>query len=163
MNAENRPLLMRANRMLGAALVEQNLVRIEDLETANGRLLEHLNGQDPRRMSVLGILTNDLQILQEEDLLAYIIENENLGLIDLSGYEIPEEIRKKTDLGECWATWSIPIDREDDVNIVATAHYLSPAVRTHWEKKLGGTVLWYATTLENIASHIESLAKKKPA
>ena len=34
MSKEQRPLLMRANRLLGASLVEHNLVKIEDLETA---------------------------------------------------------------------------------------------------------------------------------
>ena len=33
---------------------------------------------------------------------------------------------------------SVPFDREEDVYFVATAYYLSPAVRTYWEKQLGG-------------------------
>jgi hypothetical protein len=32
MAKELRPLLMRSNRLLGASLVERNLVKIEDLE-----------------------------------------------------------------------------------------------------------------------------------
>jgi len=40
MSPENRSLMMRANRLLGAGLVEHNLVKIEDLEKANERLLE---------------------------------------------------------------------------------------------------------------------------
>jgi hypothetical protein len=160
MSPEHRPLVMRANRMLAAALVELNLVRIEDLETANSKLLEYLGGSDTRRCSVLGILANDLQVLREEDVLTSIIENDGLGLVDLSGFEVPEEIRVKTDPGECWATWSVPIDREDDITLVATAYYLSPAVRTHWEKKFPGHVIWYATTLNNIADHLERFGKK---
>jgi len=35
MSKEHRPLMMRANRLLGASLVEHNLVKIEDLEMAN--------------------------------------------------------------------------------------------------------------------------------
>ena len=34
MSPENRSLLMRANRLLGAGLVEHNLVKMEDLEKA---------------------------------------------------------------------------------------------------------------------------------
>ena len=34
MSPENRSLMMRANRLLGAGLVEHNLVKIEDLEKA---------------------------------------------------------------------------------------------------------------------------------
>ena len=40
MQTEYRPLLMRANRLLGSALIEHNLVKFEDLEAANERLLE---------------------------------------------------------------------------------------------------------------------------
>ena len=39
-SAEYRPLLMRANRLLGSALIEHNLVKFEDLEAANERLLQ---------------------------------------------------------------------------------------------------------------------------
>ena len=38
--SEYRPLLMRSNRLLGSALIEHNLVKFEDLEAANERLLE---------------------------------------------------------------------------------------------------------------------------
>jgi hypothetical protein len=43
MSPENRALLMRANRLLGAALVENNLVKVEDLEKANEKLLRSLH------------------------------------------------------------------------------------------------------------------------
>ena len=55
MSPENRSLMMRANRLLGAGLVEHNLVKIEDLEKANERLLEIIAtqpappGHGPRR------------------------------------------------------------------------------------------------------------------
>jgi hypothetical protein len=48
MSKEHRPLLMRANRLLGAALVEHNLVKIEDLETANEKLIEVVASDQPR-------------------------------------------------------------------------------------------------------------------
>ncbi len=35
MSTEHRSLMMRTNRLLGAALVEHNLVKMEDLEKAN--------------------------------------------------------------------------------------------------------------------------------
>ena len=34
MNSEYRPIVMRANRLLGASLVDHNLVKLEDLENA---------------------------------------------------------------------------------------------------------------------------------
>jgi hypothetical protein len=159
---EYRPLLMRSNRLLGATLVEQNLVKIEDLEMANGRLLENLSGDNPRSCSVLGILLNDLQVLPEDEFLSYQIENAGIGLIDLGVYDVPMDIVKRTDPNECWATWSVPFDQEDDVHFIATAYYLSPAVRSHWEKKMKGTIQWYATSLENLAEYLEKIAKPTP-
>ena len=41
--------------------------------------------------------------------------------------------------------------------VVATAYYLSPAVRSYWGKQLGGNILWYATTLEIISDYLEKI------
>ena len=43
-------------------------------------------------------------------------------------------LRKDLDLGMCWATWTVPYDKEEEFWFIATAYYLSPAVRAHWEK-----------------------------
>jgi len=107
-------------------------------------------------------------VLREEDVLQHLIDTEALGLADLRQYEVPDEVKRATDLEVCWATWSAPFDREDDYHLVATAYYLSPAVRTFWEKRLGGPVLWFGTTLEAIADYLEKLegelaAAPKPA
>lgn len=40
---------MRSNRLLGSALIEHNLVKFEDLEAANERLLEIATTCDLRR------------------------------------------------------------------------------------------------------------------
>jgi hypothetical protein len=167
---EHRPLLMRANRLLGSALVEHNLVKFEDLEAANERVLELAGQGDFRQASVLGILVCEKKVLKEEDVLHAVLDEQSLGIVDLRHYEVPEEIRKDLDLGMCWATWSVPYDKEEGFWFVATAYYLSPAVRTHWEKKLGGTVIWHATTMDVVAEFLErqqaerdAAAKAKPA
>jgi hypothetical protein len=157
MAGEQRTLLMRANRMLGAALVEHNLVKLEDLEAANERLLELAATGQARQATVLGILVNEKKVLREEDVLLHVVDEQGVGLVDLRGYEVPEEVRKEVDTGECWATWSIPYDREEDFYFMATAYYLSPAVRTYWEKKLGGQIIWQATTMEIVAEFLERL------
>lgn len=154
---EHRSLLMRANRLLGAQLVEHNLVKLEDLEAANERLLEALASNDSRKSSTLGILAYEQKILREEDVLAHVVDSEGIGLIDLRCYEVLEDLRKTIDTGACWATWSVPFDKEEDVHFVATAYYLSPAVRAYWEKTLGGPILWYGTTLELVAEYLEKL------
>lgn len=155
LSPEHRSLLMRANRLLGASLVEANLVKIENLEAANERLLELISTGNYRKGSVLSILAYELQVVKEGDVLQYAVDEHGAGLVDLRSYDIPDDLRLTTDIGACWATWSVPFDREEDVYFVATAYYLSPAVRTYWEKQLGGPVVWYGTTLEMLADHFE--------
>jgi hypothetical protein len=158
MSKEHRPLLMRANRLLGASLVEHNLVKIEDLESANEKLIELVASEQPRQTTILGILAYDMKVVKEDDVLHHTVEADGVGLIDLREYEVPEELKKNLDVGACWATWSVPFDREEEFTFIATAYYLSPAVRTFWEKQMGGPVLWFGTTLEMIADYLEKQA-----
>jgi hypothetical protein len=163
MAKEHRPLMMRANRLLGAALVEHNLVKIDDLETANEKLIELAAGDLPRQSTILGILAYDMKVLNEDDVLHHLVETEGVGLVDLRSYDVPEDVKKIIDAGACWATWTVPFDREEEFWFVASAYYLSPAVRTHWEKQLDGPIIWFGTTLEVIAEHIEKLAPAEAA
>ncbi len=163
MASDYRSLLMRANRLLGAALVENNLVKIEDLEKANERLLEIIAANQIRQTTVLGVLAYEMKVLREDDVLHYAVENEGLGLIDLRHYDIAEDARKNLDIGACWATWTVPFDKEEDFHFVATAYYLSPAVRTFWEKQLEGPIIWYGTTLDVLADYMEKLEKESKA
>jgi hypothetical protein len=155
MQSEYRPLLMRANRLLGSALIEHNLVRFEDLEAANERLLEVAATGQVRQSSVLSILCYEQKVLKEDDVLHHVVDDHGVGVIDLRGYDVPEDLRKELDLDACWATWSVPFDREEDFHFVATAYYLSPAVRSYWEKRLGGHIIWQATTMEIIADFLD--------
>ena len=106
LSPEHRSLLMRANRLLGASLVEANLVKIENLEAANERLLELISTGNYRKGSVLSILAYELQVVKEGDVLQYAVDEQGAGLVDLRSYDIPEDLRATTDLGACWATWS---------------------------------------------------------
>src|SRR3954470_21060103 len=155
MQTEYRPLLMRANRLLGSALIEHNLVKFEDLEAANERLLEVAATGQVRQSSVLGILVYEKKVLREEDVLHHVVDDHGVGVVDLRGYEVPDEVKKDMDLDACWATWSVPFDKEEDFHFVATAYYLSPAARAHWEKKLGGQIIWQATTMDIIADFLD--------
>lgn len=148
---------MRANRLLGANLVEANLVKIEHLEQANEKLLEIVAREQPRQSTVLGILAYDMKVLREEDVLQHLVENEGIGLVDLRHYDVADEVKKTIDPATCWATWSVPFDREEDFHFMATAYYPSPAVRTHWEKQLQGPILWFGTTLGSIADYLDKL------
>ena len=108
-------------------------------------------------------LAYDLKVLREETVLQYMVDNEGVGLVDLRTYDVSEDIKKTLDTDVCWATWSIPFDREEDYRFIATAYYLSPAVRTYWEKQYGGPVLWFGTTLEIVADYLEKLEGVAPA
>ncbi len=99
-----------------------------------------------------------MKVLKEDDVLHHLVDVEGVGLVDLRDYDVPDELRKVVDLGACWATWTVPFDREEDFHFVATAYYLSPAVRTYWEKQLGGPIIWFGTTLDAIADYLEKLA-----
>ncbi len=157
MSKEYRPLLMRANRLLGAQLVEHNLLKIEDLNAANEKFIEAASGDQPRQATILGLLAYDMKVLKEDEVLHHLVETDGIGLVDLRDYEVPDETKKNLDLEACWATWSVPFDREEEFFFVATAYYLSPAVRSFWEKQLGGPILWFGTTLDVIAEHLEKL------
>jgi hypothetical protein len=155
---------MRANRLLGAALVDHNLVKIEDLEQANERLLEIIAAGKVREATLLGILAYELKVVREEDILEYLVSSEGIGLVDLRSYDLHEEMRKSFDTSLCWATWSLPFDKEENFIFIATAYYLSPAVRTFWEKQLGTTsIVWYGTSLEIIASTLERIEAERPS
>ncbi len=154
---------MRANRLLGAALVEANLIKIEDLEKANERLLEVLALEQPRQSTVLGILAYEMKVLREEDALQHIVENDGAGLVDLRDYDVSDDVKKIIEPGPCWATWSVPFDKEEDFHFVATAYYLSPPVRAFWEKQLDGPILWFGSTLEGIADYLEKMEAERAA
>lgn len=152
---EHRQLVMRANRLLGSSLVEHNLIKTEELEAASERLLDLVQQEDLRQTSLLNILLHERKALREEDVLHAAMEAQGLGLVDLRHYDVPEDIRKHLDLGMCWATWSVPYDKEEDFHLVATAYALSPAVRVHWEKHLQGPIIWAVTSMEIIAEFLD--------
>ena len=143
--------------------MELNLVKIQDMEQANEKLLEMVAQNQLRQSTILAILSFDLKVLREEDLLQHVVEVDGVGLVDLRDYDVPDESRKNLDMGACWATWSVPFDKEEDFFFVATAYYLSPAVRAFWEKQLGGAILWFGTTMEGIADYLERLQSERTA
>lgn len=157
MTPELRSLLMRSNRLLGAQLVENNLIRIDDLEAANEKLLELISAGTARQRTLLGILAYDLKAVREEDILLHQCETEGIGVVDLRHYEVNEDVKKRIDPTFSWATWTVPFDQEEDLTFVASAYYLSPAVRKYWEERFDGRVLWFGTTLETVADFLEQL------
>ena len=100
--ASIKPLIMRANRLLGATLVGQELVSIDDLDEANERLAELMGSQSQsHQVSLLSILVNEKQVLSEDQLLDILLEEHGLGLIDLSNIDFAPELRETLDLKVC--------------------------------------------------------------
>jgi hypothetical protein len=160
--AQCRQLVLRANRHLGAALVDADLVKIEGIEFANRRLLDLLVAGEPRACSVLAILAFEMKVLREEDALQLAIDEHGDGLIDLRRCEFHEGDRPPVDPAACWATWTLPFGREDGINLVATAYGLSASVRAFWAKQLAGPIIWYGTTVGSIADRLEMNAGAAP-
>lgn len=149
--------MMRANRALGSSLVDHNLITIEALDTANERFLELTADENNESASLLQVLVYEKQALTEEQLLSYQVEEMGLGMVDLSNYDQPYDLRKKLDEGACAATWTVPFDIEEGIHFVATAYYLSPAVRSSWERTLETPILWFVTSMENVGDFLRKL------
>jgi len=147
---------MRANRLLGASLVEKGLVSIDDLDEANDRLLELMSTDASCvQVNLLSILVGEKQAINENDLLEFLVEDHGLGLVDVRDMDLPDSIKNSLDVRACWATLTVPFDKVEDTTYLATAYYLSPAARTHWEEKLSGHVVWYATSVDSLTDFLE--------
>ena len=157
MSTERPPVMMRANRALGASLVEHNLISIDVLEAANERLLELLADENAESVSLLHVLVNEKQALTESQLLSYQIEEMGLGMVDLSNYDQPYDLRKRIDIDACYATWTVPFDIEEGMHFLASAYYLSPAARSYWERQLETPILWFVTSTDNINDFLRKL------
>jgi len=156
--ASLKPLIMRANRLLGASLVEKGLVSIDDLDEANDRLAELFsNDSDTLQVSLLSILVSEKQSISEDDLLELLVEDHGLGLVDVRNVEYPDSLKKTLETKVCWATLTVPFDHLEDTTYLASAYYLSPAARTYWEVKLDGHVVWFASTVESLTDFLENI------
>lgn len=158
-----RPIIMRSNRLLGATLVERNLITVEQLNQATERFLQVLETGRPVEASLLSVLVNETKALTEDGLLEYLVDEVQLGLLDIREIDLNDDVKTHLQAGPCWATWTVPFDKDEDVHYVVSAYYLSPAVRQYWEKQLGGPVIWFGGTLESINEFLEKLQVERAA
>ncbi len=156
---EQRPLVLRSNRFLGAALLERGLVTNEDLEAANEKLLEIVQAGDLRGASLLNILIFELKALDEAKLIDSLVDQDDVSLIDLGNYDLGKfrEMRLNTDL--CWATFTLPFDRVEDFYMVATGYYLSEPAKQYWTEQLEGKILWYVASLTSISAALDQVER----
>lgn len=157
-----RSLLLRSNRVLGASLVEHNLVGVDHLEAANERLFEILRGGVTPQANLLHILQSEMNGIEESRLIEHVVRENGLGLIDLDNFQIEDICRDWIEPEITWATWTVPFDKEDDFYFVATAYYLSVPARQFWEERLDGApIIWYAASLRGIYGAVERLEAER--
>ncbi len=137
-------------------MVEKGLVSIDDLDEANDRLLELMStDSNTVQVNLLSILVGEKQSVNENELLELLVEEYGLGLVDVRDVEYPDSLKKGLDTKACWATLTVPFDHVEDTTYLASAYYLSPAARSHWEEKLEGHVVWYAATVESLSDFLD--------
>jgi len=156
---ERRPLILRSNRFLGSALIERQLIASDDLEAANEKLLELVQAGDMRGANLLNILLFDLKAIDENTLIELVTEEQPVGMIDLSNYDLVKFREINADIEICYATYTVPFDKVEDFTMVATAYYLSKPTIAYWEEILGGNVIWYVSSVASIAEAIERAAQ----
>jgi hypothetical protein len=156
-NREQRTLIIRSNRLLGAALIESGLVSSEAVETAHERLLMNLEAGVTESPSILTYLMFEQKCLKENDLIDYTIKQHHIGLIDIRHYTL-DSLPEGCDLSQCFATWSIPFSHRDGTYFIATAHYLSKPVIDAWESLLRKPVFWYATSMRSIMIALKKIS-----
>lgn len=158
--AKVRSTLMRSNRRLGAALVENNLVDITDLETANEKLLELVAEGINRRSSILSLLVWEMSVLDERKFIAFQNNELKVPPVDLARVDLDDELYKDIDPKILWATWTLPFNRVDGYHCMASCYYMSPAAREFWEQELGGKLLWFVAPMMVLADQIEAIQKE---
>lgn len=154
---EHRALILRSNRFLGSALVEHGLVSVDDLESANETFMEAIQASELKRASILNTLLFEKKSLQEADLIEYLAEGEGLGLIDLRHILLRSLRPFNVDLSLCWATSTIPFDKIEETYMLATCYYLSAPVLKHWKDRLGGRLIWFATSTVSMTQALEKV------
>lgn len=157
------PIILRSNRFLGNNLVNNELITLEQLEAANNVLLDKIDADNMREASLLRILMWELDSLDEPDLIKYIVEEHDLGLVDLRFYSYLNNMEETYSIDDCWATWTVPFDHENGYFFLATAYYLSQPVIKFWEEKLGGRVQWFVTEFGSVSTLLENAEQELKA
>lgn len=165
-----RPLILRANRFLGSALAEKNLVPFPALEAANEKLLEVVKSGNLRQAWLLRFLFAEDGGLDEAAYLEHLVEHHDAGLMDLHNMDMSKFEEYGVDPDLCWATATLPFDKVEGFLFLATANLLSQPILTHWEKNTDAQLLWFAApvhslleALERVDTHLAEARKKEKA
>ncbi|MEO0509395.1 MAG: hypothetical protein AAF065_06020 [Verrucomicrobiota bacterium] len=154
---QHRALILRSNRFLGSALVDRGLVSVGDLEAANEKFMDAIQASELKRASILNTLLFELKALEETKFLEHLVEEEGLGLIDLSHVDLRSLRPHNVDLSLCWVTSTIPFDKVENTYMVASCYSLSAPVLRCWEELLDGRVIWYGTSTTSMTRALERI------
>ena len=154
---QHRALILRSNRFLGSSLVDKGLLTMNDLESANEKFMASIQKADLKHASILNTLVYDLKVLDENQLIEYMVEEQGLSLIDLTFINLQSLRPMGIEPDLCWATSTIPFDKVEDTYMLASCYYLSAPVVKQWEAVLNGHVIWYATTCASMTRALEKM------
>lgn len=142
-------------------LIRLRLVESEMVDQAKTQMANHLERGEIKNACLLKILIWDLKLVEEKKVLDYQIEKFNLGFCDITNYDIDRDELPEFKLRECWASMSLPIDFMSEVFFVATAHYLSSDVISHWENRLCRDIVWFVADLSSLTLALETLEREE--
>ena len=156
----NRALILRSNRFLVSSLLDKGLITNSQMEAANEKFIEAAKtAKSYKNASILKILLHDLKALDENKLLAHIVDEHKIGVIDLKQMELHESASVEIDYSLCWSTLTVPFDQVDQTYMLATCYYMSSPALKYWEELLDGKVIWYATSLVSVNYYLDRIEK----
>tara|TARA_R100000027_G_scaffold67735_1_gene68285 strand:+ start:1304 stop:1822 length:519 start_codon:yes stop_codon:yes gene_type:complete len=156
---EIRAIVLRSNRFLANTLYENGLVKVDDIDEANEKLLDAIDAGNPRQISILNILIYELKKLEEKDYIDFVVKESKIGLIALRNYRLRPLGNAMNDPDICWATWTIPFDLVGDYYLVATAYHPSRPVIDYWEGIADKPIVWYGTDIQCITEAIDRISQ----
>lgn len=157
-----RPLFLKANRALGSALVEHKLVTPEQLDAANGKLLELMKNAEFKQANLLSLLFAMEHGPKEGAIVQYQIDTHELGLINLTNYNLERSVENNVDVAACWATRTLPYERQEEFVFMATNFYLSEAVRKFWQDLYKDyQLVWSVATVGNMTESLERMEARQ--
>ena len=153
---------MKANRSLGAHLVQDGLVTADQLGEANELFLQKLRSDDADEASLLHSLIYGLQAIPEKVLIHHQVETLGMDFLPLANYMVQMHWVRRELLRPCMFTRTVAIDQMEDITFLCSAYYMSPTVRHFWESQFKGTCLWFISSLEEIEKVVYRLYMQNP-
>lgn len=150
-------LTLRANRTLGATLINEGLLSPEGMSQANDRFLSAFRSGDWITSSLLRILAWEMKVLPESILIRHQMEKYRVPIISLQNYAVNASLLNPTTLEGARATRTLPIDCLENAWFLVTAYYLSNAVLNYWDEQLPGSKFWYIAKLDAIEQTLTSM------